>query len=508
MDVSRGTVFALAGVALFVATMTVGAVTAPDRTIENRGFQSSPPGTSGSPGTAQSDGSRLTGTDPSDTGTDGSGTRTLVGMQGTWEGQGSVFALDGGDETWRFGGVNGYFEVFRLDNGTIAAAFSNKGAEECGAYDAPCARTGFHLIDPTAKGGPEIVAEYSFPVRRQLNREVHAVDATENGFVFTDMDRERIALVENGTVVWEWHARSLYDAPPDPTKRDWLHVNDVDVIGDGRFLVSVRNANQIVVVERGAGVVEVINEDRDEGDDGSCTQGGQLADFDDDGEVRCGDPDVINHQHNPQWLGDGAVLVADSDNDRVVELHRNETTGTWEPVWVVRETSGIDLNWPRDADRLPNGNTLITDSLGKRIVEVTPNGTAVWSVPTDRIPYEADRLPYGEVVGGGGDAISGAPTPTSSQRSDEDGTVTGNAPESTAPGQDGPELAQLTASDPGNVDETGSDVPVLSPAVAGLQGVSPLVPFWFRELHLALTIVSVVLVLSGSADLVLTRYRK
>jgi hypothetical protein len=225
--------------------------------------------------------------------------------------------------------------------------------------------------------------------------------------------------------------------------------------------VSVRNANQLLVVQRGEGVTEVINADTDDSNDESCRKSGQLSDYDGDGDVRCGDPAVLDHQHNPQWLGDGAVLVADSDNDRVVELHRTEN-GTWEPAWTLSRAGGISFNWPRDADRLPNGNTLITDTLNRRIVEVNETGEVVWSVETDRIPYEADRLPVGESVGG--------PRYDSSEATNE-----------AAPG----------------------DVPVLSLALVGIRAVVPSTPFWFRELQLGLTLVSVLFVVVGGID----RYR-
>ncbi|WP_049900966.1 hypothetical protein [Halococcus agarilyticus] len=108
-------------------------------------------------------------------------------------------------------------------------------------------------------------------------------------FLLTDMEYERLLTVApNGTVTWQWNASGLYDAPPDPTTTDWLHINDVDRIGPDRYLVSVRNANQRLIVQRGEGVVEVVNEDTDDRD-ARCTNGdpsqpwGQLAD--DDGAV-------------------------------------------------------------------------------------------------------------------------------------------------------------------------------------------------------------------------------
>ena len=171
----------------------------------------------------------------------------------------------------------------------------------------------------------------------------------------------------------------LHEAPPDPTKVDWLHINDVDRIAPGKFLVSVRNRNQLLVIQRqrhGGKVVEVINRDP------NSSNG-----------IGTGNGSLFRRQHNPQWLDSGAILVADSGNNRVVEIHKNPRTDQWHVAWSINSADGIKFDWPRDADRLPNGDTLITDSLNRRIVEVNQSGAVVWSVNTSRVPYEADRLP-------------------------------------------------------------------------------------------------------------------
>ena len=386
--------------------------------------------------------------------------RTLVGVQGGgfgWHEYGNVHMLVGAEESWREDSAGSYFDVTMLPNGSVLAGFMDGGRQDCGPYEAPCSRTGFRVIDPDADGGPAVVSEYSFPVRSQTNSEVHDVERLGDGeYLVTDMDRERIVVLEGGEEVWAWNASELYEPPADVTRRDWLHINDVDVIEEGRYLVSVRNANQLVVVERGEGVVEVINADEEDDDDGSCKRTGQLV-AGDDGDVRCGDPDVLDHQHNPQWLGDGAVLVADSDNDRVVELHRTDD-GDWEPAWTLRRAGGVKLDWPRDADRLPNGNTLVTDTLNKRLLEVTENGTVVWSTRTERIPYEADRLPEGELNEGV-----------------RYGSTAGETPE---PADD--------------------SVPVLSFALGALRGAAPWLPFWFTELQLSLTVAGLASVGAGA----------
>ena len=54
---------------------------------------------------------------------------------------------------------------------------------------------------------------------------------------------------------------------------------------------------------------------------------------------------------------------------------------------------------PSDADRLPNGNTLITDMWHDRIIEVTPDGTIVWEYTGGiHLPADAERLPNGNTL--------------------------------------------------------------------------------------------------------------
>jgi hypothetical protein len=102
---------------------------------------------------------------------------------------------------------------------------------------------------------------------------------------------------------------------------------------------------------------------------------------------------------------------------------------------------------------------LITDTLNRRLVEVNESGKVVWSVQTERIPYEADRLPVGESV-------------------------------------EGPRYT----SDGGGVGSANKDVPVLSLLLVGLRAVIPSTPFWFREPQLGLTIVSALLIVAGGID--------
>jgi hypothetical protein len=512
MRLSRGVAFVLVGCLVLSTTLAASAATAPSRDISARTAGVSATDSTDGPGPQSSTGGQATDLSDSSattaTASGARGPRVLVGSQGggtNWQKQGSVYLLDDHEVAWKLNDRDSYFDVTRLENGNVVAAFMHNGYETgCEPYEPPCTKTGFRVIDPSAGSPPPVVSEFTFPLRGPTHSEVHDVEPLGDGrFVFADMEYERIAIVENGTVEWEWNAADsgFYDAPPDVTRRDWLHINDVDVIDEDRFLVSVRNANQLLVVERGAGVVEVINADTDDTDDGSCTVGGQLADFDDDGRVRCGDPGVMNHQHNPQWLGPGRVLVADSENDRVVELRR--TDDGWEETWTLANAGGLRLQWPRDADRLPNGNTLVTDSLNRRIFEVTPGGEVVWSYATPLIPYEADPMPVGETAGAYESPEATATPPATDGTPWKDGTTTptDTGGTSASASASATETSQPTA--PGTDGDSGisaADVPGLSLLLVGIKAVIPRLPIWFGEFQLLVTICSLGLVVVGVVD--------
>jgi hypothetical protein len=78
-----------------------------------------------------------------------------------------------------------------------------------------------------------------------------------------------------------------------------------------------------------------------------------------------------------------------------MEFQRED--GEWVRTW---EWSDARTQWPRDADRLPNGHTLITDSNGDRVFELDESGSIVWSVDVG-FPYEAERLGTGDESRGG-----------------------------------------------------------------------------------------------------------
>lgn len=107
----------------------------------------------------------------------------------------------------------------------------------------------------------------------------------------------------------------------------------------------------------------------------------------------------------PRWaerLRTGNTLVVDTGNNRIVEVN---TSGT--PVWGLGDGSTGILNRPAFAQRLPNGNTLVTDAGNSRVMEVNPHGMLVWMVGGSRPvaddknlsnPNCAMRLPSGNTL--------------------------------------------------------------------------------------------------------------
>ena len=202
----------------------------------------------------------------------------------------------------------------------------------------------------------------------------HDVDRLdEDRLVVADIADDRVFTLNTttGAVEWEWRAASEYDRDDSGGRPgDWTHLNDVELLDDGRIMASLRNHDRVVFIEPGSGVQP------------RWTLGAEDA------------YGILYEQHNPDYVPDAAggpaALVADSENNRVVEYQR--TDGQWRQSWTWRDGR---LRWPRDADRLPNGHTLVTDSQGDRVLEVDEDGAVVWSisVPT---PYEAERLATGD----------------------------------------------------------------------------------------------------------------
>ena len=175
--------------------------------------------------------------------------------------------------------------------------------------------------------------------RRMKNGNILITDTTNNRLLEVTPDK-RIAMNSDD---WGKGSGKLSDG-------SHLHYpNEAFELEDGTFLVTDRNNDRCIQVDRGGRVIWSFDRE-------------------------------LHHPHNANPLPNGNILISDSDGNRVLEINRKK-----EIAWSYGDGSTETLWWPRSAIRLENGNTLITDSKNHRIVEVTPEGDTVWKFQTEHV---------------------------------------------------------------------------------------------------------------------------
>ena len=286
--------------------------------------------------------------------------------------------------------------------GDVKWVHDGKGIDVTWFYDVDPVNGSNLLVSGTAQGG-SVVYEFNPQtdeiVWKQRFDEVydtHDADLINNGSEIlvanmrnynttSEVNEDRIFIYNRTTeeITWEWQFEKQTnwtkeqggDYAAKPPNNDWTHVNDVDKINEGSYLISPRNFDQVMVINRSTKAIEMRL-----GSDNNY--------------------DVMHEQHNPQFLrsenGTPTVLVADSENDRIVEYAKRDSD--WKRTWELG--SSQSFNWPRDADRLPNGNTLIVDTNNQRVMEISPQGEIVWEFYAPWAPYDAERITYGDEAGG------------------------------------------------------------------------------------------------------------
>ncbi len=250
-------------------------------------------------------------------------------------------------------------------------------------------------------------------------------------------DDRLIEVAPDGKIVWEWtagdhadelgfgaEARAAIRTSPGPNAArngfDWLHLNSATYIGpnhwfdegDRRFapdniLISSRQASLLAIVAHDGAIVWHL-----------------APDFNQSKALLALGPIIGQHHAHiiPKGLpGAGNLLVFDNGgasgygftnpiapkgvgalvrpNSRVLEIN----PVTLELVWSYQAPGKFYSSNISSAQRLPNGNTLITEGTVGRVFEVTSGGTIVWEYlnplfagpQASNAVYRAYRLPYG-----------------------------------------------------------------------------------------------------------------
>ena len=170
-----------------------------------------------------------------------------------------------------------------------------------------------------------------------------------------------VEVDKDGNKIWEWHAIDHIDVAtdriaPNVQRWEWTHGNTVVPLDDDRVMISLRNISVIGIIDKKSGEFT----------------------------WKLGD-ELLGGQHDPSMLSNGNVLVYDNGiyrthdwltHSKILEINPKTTEVEWEyadaPWW--------DFYSPTvsGAQRLLNGNTLITEGTAGRMFQVTPEGQVVW----------------------------------------------------------------------------------------------------------------------------------
>jgi hypothetical protein len=167
----------------------------------------------------------------------------------------------------------------------------------------------------------------------------HSAKELENGnILISDTGKNRVLETDRGgNVVWS----SETWGGGKGKLSDGSHLsypNDAEETTEGTILISDRNNDRLVEVDREGKIVWLY--------------------------------DKLKHCHGADRLRNANTMVASSDENKVYEIDPSSKI-----VWSYGDGSPEMLNWPRDADRLEK----ISLQQRRQVIEVDHSGSIVWS---------------------------------------------------------------------------------------------------------------------------------
>ncbi|NPU94868.1 MAG: hypothetical protein HPY82_23435 [Gammaproteobacteria bacterium] len=258
---------------------------------------------------------------------------------------------------------------------------------------------GMDMIGPAAGGNMLVLSYLTYKYSEQDIRKGRLVDS-----VLYEIDA-------SGNVLWQWYAKDHIDemgfseSALKDIKRDlladWVHINTASYIGpnkwyselgDERFnpdniMMVSPHARWVIIIDKATGnVVWRLGPDYSPGNPG--------ADF-----------DGLNFAHAahiiPEGLpGAGNLLVFDNGkNSGYGDQHARTRRSRTLEINPIDFSVVWEFNHPRhglimgNVQRLPNGNTFITEGLTGVMLEVTPEKEVVWKARGLLPQYRAYRVP-------------------------------------------------------------------------------------------------------------------
>lgn len=268
-----------------------------------------------------------------------------------------------------------------LDNGDIISRYQKKLQR----YDqnlTPVWETDFeihHEITLTAEGN---ILTVTTETHKYRNRNVQFDVVLELSTQGDEIDRW--STYENLDHIKKFHRASRLDKPAQvlapETLYDYYHLNSVQELPrnplekkderfkQGNWLVDLPFFNLVVILDKGTKEI-----------------------------VWSWGPGEISVQHMPRMLENGNIIIFDNgkhvrDYSRVIELDPAKKEIVWE--YIADPPQSFFTAESGGAQRLPNGNTLITESNNGRAFEVTQEGEIVWEWYHPSITDEGKRKTF------------------------------------------------------------------------------------------------------------------
>jgi hypothetical protein len=225
-----------------------------------------------------------------------------------------------------------------------------------------------------------------------LALEPHTVDMSTivpDGGISTVLDVVIQELDASQNVVFEWRSIDHFEIT-DATHEDltsdaidYVHPNSLEIDIDGNILMSSRHMDEVTKIDRQTG--DII-----------WRMGGKHNEF-----TFINDPIGFSHQHDARRISNGNLMLFDNGNfhatprSRVVEYRLDEPARTATLVWSYSHTPAVYSFAMGNAQRLPNGNTMIGWGAYPLVTEVHADGSTAFEMklPAGVFSYRSFRLP-------------------------------------------------------------------------------------------------------------------
>lgn len=204
------------------------------------------------------------------------------------------------------------------------------------------------------------------------------------GDFWVDFVRE---IDPSGKTVWEWHVMDHVGTSPDQldpnyilpkpagpmySSFDWTHFNTVEYIpGKDQVILNSRNFSESMIVDKKTGKIIFRW-----GNPSTHGQGARPSWFDDGSQKIFG-------SHHATLLDNGNLSIFDNGSERpegnrsrVIEVDIKSGEIVWE--YAANGYNSFYSHRQGAAQRLPNGNTLVTSTQQGHLFEVTPAKEVVW----------------------------------------------------------------------------------------------------------------------------------